>query len=113
MHDGYLLQVEWLDDSTIASTGSDGLIALFDTRRGLLRATMPASADARAAYTYLLSTSRSAVAALSGGAPGRRYSLDPERWLEHACDVAGRDLTRDEWASYLPGRSYESTCPDS
>jgi WD40 repeat protein len=111
VHNDYVQQVEWLDDRNVVTTGSDGMIALYDATRGLLRASMPASADARAAYTYLLSVSEQAVAALSGGAPGRAYPLDPRRWLAYACVVAGRDLTRDEWASYLPGRDYEPTCP--
>jgi WD40 repeat protein len=29
--------------------------------------------------------------------------LDPRRWVERACDIVGRDLTRDEWVRYVPG----------
>jgi DNA-binding SARP family transcriptional activator/WD40 repeat protein len=39
------------------------------------------------------------------------WELDPERWAELACDIAGRNLTRDEWADYLPGRDHRITCP--
>jgi hypothetical protein len=29
--------------------------------------------------------------------------LDPQRWVERACDIVGRDLTQDEWVRYVPG----------
>jgi hypothetical protein len=31
-------------------------------------------------------------------------------WKQHACAVAGRNLTRDEWRFFLPGRSYHAVC---
>jgi WD40 repeat protein len=39
------------------------------------------------------------------------WDLDPERWEELACRIAGRNLTRAEWNQYLPGRDYHRTCP--
>ena len=32
--------------------------------------------------------------------------------VEHACALTGRGLHRDEWTAYIPGLSYENTCPD-
>ena len=29
--------------------------------------------------------------------------LNPERWIERACEVVGRDLTQEEWDRYVPG----------
>lgn len=40
------------------------------------------------------------------------FSLDPADWLARVCDVAGRDLTPAEWATYEPGRPYRHTCSD-
>jgi DNA-binding SARP family transcriptional activator/WD40 repeat protein len=37
--------------------------------------------------------------------------LDPAHWQTMACHLAGRNLTRAEWNEYLPGRSYQTTCP--
>ena len=37
--------------------------------------------------------------------------LDPAHWQTTACHLAGRNLTRAEWNQYLPGRPYQSTCP--
>jgi WD40 repeat protein/class 3 adenylate cyclase len=36
-----------------------------------------------------------------------------EAWEGHACAVAGRNLTREEWSRFVIGRSYSKTCPDS
>jgi WD40 repeat protein len=32
-------------------------------------------------------------------------------WVAHACAVAGRNLTREEWRRYVPGHAYAKTCP--
>ena len=40
------------------------------------------------------------------------WDLDPDAWREAACRLAGRNLTRDEWESYIPeGEPYRATCP--
>jgi WD40 repeat protein len=38
------------------------------------------------------------------------WDLEPEHWLEAACDVVGRNLTRDEWEQYLGRFDYRATC---
>jgi WD40 repeat protein len=38
------------------------------------------------------------------------WELDPQRWAELACEIAGRNLTSDEWSSYLPGHDVRTTC---
>ncbi len=35
---------------------------------------------------------------------------DVERWRARACRLAGRDLTEDEWARYVPDTAYRKTC---
>lgn len=37
-------------------------------------------------------------------------TLDPEQWLERACIAAGRNLTAEEWATYIGG-TPRATCP--
>ena len=41
----------------------------------------------------------------------REWDVSPAGLLEHACMVAGRNFTRDEWNDVLPDRPYERTCP--
>ena len=38
------------------------------------------------------------------------WNLDPADLQRRACAVAGRRLTRAEWAAALPGRSYAPAC---
>jgi hypothetical protein len=43
---------------------------------------------------------------------GRAYRWDvrPSSWARHACEVAGRPLTRAEWDDVLPRRDYAPAC---
>ena len=43
---------------------------------------------------------------------GRAFIWDirEKSLTRHACTVAGRRLTRDEWAEFLPGREYDPAC---
>jgi hypothetical protein len=42
------------------------------------------------------------------------WNLDPTRWAEAACDLAGRNLTVDEWQTYIGDLAeYNNTCPDA
>ena len=41
------------------------------------------------------------------------WDLDPDRWSEAACELASRNLTRDEWDTYIGDLApYRQTCPD-
>jgi WD40 repeat protein len=116
VHDGWALQTEWLADGrTIATSGSDGTVALFDVERGLVRArSLPASGEPGTGYTFLAPQPEDELVVLSGDRSGRRYPLNPSLWLDEACAiVAGRDLTPTERDRYLPGRDDQPTCSDS
>jgi hypothetical protein len=40
------------------------------------------------------------------------WDLQPEHWIDAACRVASRNLTRDEWATYIGTLApYHETCP--
>ena len=38
------------------------------------------------------------------------WDVDPGLWAQRACDLANRNLTPEEWATFLPGRPYEASC---
>ena len=38
------------------------------------------------------------------------WDLRPRRWVDEACKLAGRSLTRAEWQRYLPNTRYNPTC---
>ena len=45
------------------------------------------------------------------GQSGILWSADPAEWEGTACRIAGRNLTKAEWAQYLPSQPYRVTCP--
>ena len=65
------------------------------------------------AYTpggrYLLAVFGSPVAGQAG--TGYRWPVALNDWEGHACAVAGRNFTREEWARFVGGRSYSQVCP--
>jgi DNA-binding SARP family transcriptional activator/WD40 repeat protein/tRNA A-37 threonylcarbamoyl transferase component Bud32 len=38
-------------------------------------------------------------------------TLDPTTWQKAACQIAGRNLTTQEWAQYVGDEPYQTTCP--
>ncbi len=113
--------VQWLPDGhTIAYGGDDGHAALFDADHGLPRSVpFPVFRDSGAGLVFVAPPQGDRLALLPGARLGRVvkegtiYPLDPADWVAHACDVVlARDLTRPEWAEYLPNRPYGPTCSD-
>jgi WD40 repeat protein len=41
-----------------------------------------------------------------------RIVVDPAELIRNACSHLPRNLTRDEWKTYLPGEPYRATCPN-
>ena len=41
------------------------------------------------------------------------WSLEPDHWVTAACAIAGRNLTTDEWSTYVGDLGdYQPTCPE-
>jgi WD40 repeat protein len=40
------------------------------------------------------------------------WDMALEQWMDAACRMAGRNLTPEEWRTYLRERPYQKTCPD-
>lgn len=38
------------------------------------------------------------------------WDLSPQKWIEIACQRAGRNFTRTEWSVYFPNEEYRKTC---
>ena len=114
VHDGYGRQVDWLPDGeTVVTSGSDGTASLYDVTRDLVRVLdIPGSADGRTGQTHLFPPVGNEIVVSTEDGPGRRYPMDTDAWIDHACDVAGRDLTEDEWNRFVPNQAYRRTCTD-
>ena len=55
---------------------------------------------------------RLAIGGGEGEAGVQIWNLDPAHWVAAACRLAGRNLTRDEWATNIGNLApYRATCP--
>jgi DNA-binding SARP family transcriptional activator/WD40 repeat protein len=92
--------------STIASSDDDA-VTVWDGETGEQLESLPLGH--RGALTFTDGGAR--IVLVTGSA--RTYSWLPgsDRIHPALCRAAGRNLTADEWARYLPGRPYVKTCP--
>ena len=98
------------DGRTLAAVSRDGSLRLWDvdTRRSIGPALTGhagfSQSLAQAGVDHLL----------TGGAQDGRmidWNLDPTTWFDRACELAGRNLTQQEWSDQVGG-GYETTCPN-
>ena len=94
--------------------GGDRAIALFDVATGG-RVGTPIQLPADEFNEFALSNNGRVLAI--GGGPEREgvqiWDLDPARWVTGACEVAGRNLTPEEWDTHIGDLApYRATCPD-
>jgi WD40 repeat protein len=122
-HTGAVLDAAWSADAkTFATAGADGLVILWDTAtlqpiktlagHGSPVRVVRFAIDGRTLYT--VGDDGSLLAwDLTGtrGVGGRLAHASPAAVLGLACALAGRDLTPQEWQTYLPSRSYQHVCP--
>lgn len=94
------------DGSLFSSIGDNGDANVWDARTGALIASMPMHATGAPAFTK--DKKRLLVADASGSV--LTWDLDPARWRAAACRLAGRDVTQEEWRTYLPNRPFTSVC---
>ena len=59
--------------------------------------------------TSFTADGRKVIVAFDNGT-GVVWPVTLDAWTTHACAVADRSLTHDEWNQYVPGRSYQTTC---
>jgi WD40 repeat protein len=97
------------DGRVLAALGTNGNLRLWDVRTHTvlgpgLRA-FPRGDSAR-----LVFTAPDRVVGWDGVGAALRWRLDVDGWARTACELAGRPITEDEWAQYLPGVPYDPVC---
>ena len=110
-HAGFVVTVAF--DSRgerLATSSTDGNVRLWDVASGRQIASgLPGPGNQWSAVTFVPHEQRLLAVYATGIA--LVWDVDPERWKRQACSVAGRNLTRDEWSEFLPGRDYRDVCP--
>ncbi|MDZ5619315.1 BTAD domain-containing putative transcriptional regulator [Nocardioides sp. HM23] len=109
--------VFWLnysdDGEMLVSGAEDGGVSLWDSTTLELLGTVypPRRGDAVPAAAQFIGDSHDVAIA---SYDGRVYTweTDLDRALDFACQMAGRDLTEEEWEEVLPAQPYQSVCPD-
>jgi hypothetical protein len=108
---GHLEQLTFdRDGGTLMATGDEGFAQLYDSRTWTRLAEIPTGALEEAATEAWLRPDGKAVA-VNGEYGVAEWTLEPDRLADAACAIAGRNLTRAEWATYLPDQPYSRTCP--
>ena len=106
---GTQLQTAGIDpaDDRVYATSRDGSLRIWDRKSG--RAIGPALAGNLFFSSALIATGRRTLYSAGGGSLVK-WDLSPRSWLVKSCALAGRNLTRTEWDTYLPGHTYRKTC---
>jgi WD40 repeat protein/DNA-binding SARP family transcriptional activator len=96
-------------DGRTLATAVDGTVRLWDiASQQAVGAPLPGLPNRNVVSFFSPDGSR----LFAGYDTGRAYRWDirPESLARHACKVAGRRLTRAEWAEFLPTRDYAPAC---
>jgi WD40 repeat protein/DNA-binding SARP family transcriptional activator/energy-coupling factor transporter ATP-binding protein EcfA2 len=98
------------DGATMSTTGgSDGVVKLWTTRdEQQLGANLPGSTGQWGSATFT-PDGQHLIAVYDDGR-GTIWPTTLRAWEQHACAVAARTLSRDEWTRYVPDRRFTRVC---
>ncbi|HKP08038.1 MAG TPA: BTAD domain-containing putative transcriptional regulator [Microbacterium sp.] len=98
------------DGVTLLNVGFNNVLTLYDLTADIALAT-PVDSDApgtRIRGGALTADGGTLLEALTDGI--RVWDLDPARQSAHACALAARGLSEEEWSTYFPGEERVETC---
>jgi WD40 repeat protein/DNA-binding SARP family transcriptional activator len=108
-----VLWLRYSDDGELLVSGAaDGAVSLWDaTTLDLLGTVYPPhrGEPVPAGAQFIGDSHDVAIASYDGRV--YRWDTGLDRTIDFACQMAGRDLTEDEWAEFLPAQSYRDVCP--
>ena len=93
---------------TLATVSNDGKFRLWDVEsRELIGAPLPGAGIG--GWGTFFPDGKHVIAGFLSGI-GVIWNVDPSGWKAHACRVAHRTLTPEEWRNFLGKRRYHSVC---
>lgn len=109
-HTGWISNSSFSRDGRTLATGSaDGTVRLWDVESEQpIGAPLPGIPQLASEPYFTPDGSRLIVSYDRGQA--YLWDIRTQSLVRHACDVAGRSLTRAEWNDALPGRAYDPAC---
>jgi WD40 repeat protein len=90
--------------------GQDGTVKLWSSST-LQQEGTALNTEQGVATTATFGLGGKALLVVDGHGHGFTWPTSLPAWEQRACTVAGRNLTRAEWARYLPGHPYTQVCP--
>lgn len=101
----------WEIVTTLAQCNANVVVLSRNHEQGsMLMAEDFKSVKGRALHVYFRPDGKSLISTYLGVVPIIIWDLDPESWIQKACQIAGRNLTQEEWAQYFPDEAYRKTC---
>jgi WD40 repeat protein len=97
------------DGRTLATGSLEGTVRLWDIETEQAVGGPLPGLPGQGVIPYFTPDGTSLIASYESGR-AYRWDIRPESLARHACQVAGRRLTRAEWAEFLPGRDYDPAC---
>lgn len=98
------------DGKVLASGSADGDIRLWDVETHELLGTL--GAQQKEIKSVVFSPRGGMLASVGEEDSIVFWQVDFEEWSSLACRIANRNLTPQEWSTYLGNRSYRKTCPN-
>jgi DNA-binding SARP family transcriptional activator/WD40 repeat protein len=100
-------RVAFNDSGTIVASSDDDALTLWDGVTGEELESLPLGHSGAPMFT----DGGARLVLVTGNAVTYSWLFGPDGIRPALCRAAGRNLTSDEWATYLPGRPYDKTCP--
>ena len=99
------------DNAILATGSSDRTVRLWDieTQQTIGAPLVGPGRGVGAVAPYFTPDGSGLIASYDTGI-AYRWDIRPRSLARHACRVAGRRLTRQEWKEFLPGRDYDPAC---
>jgi WD40 repeat protein/DNA-binding SARP family transcriptional activator len=109
-HEGRIITLGFSRDGRkLASASEDGTVRLWDV--GTQTPIGSPLVVGHGAWTSaVLTPDGSHLLAVSDRGRGVSWNISPAAWARHACVVAGREMTAQEWRDALPDRRYQTIC---